>query len=509
LVSRVAVFAWMVKGSGRGRWLLGAVVELAAVVVAVAVLLVLTHAVVVAGSARAGELTTVLALAAASAGATGAFLTRMSAHLRQEPRSSWLCLALLCYTLVAIPAATVGATSRWDEAAVGNIRLFAHTVFVGLIFLVAVAPRLPRWFSVTAGMVGFLAVAAVLGWVGEVYPAGCLAVTTSPVARWGLTAFWIAAPLTVMATALGRRSETVYRVGMALEVVAVAHVLRVGQGSPAAQLGLSFSLMRLFGIVSLLWVVVKVTRACMVEVDRQSFEQQEKLRIAQVKLRLAGERDHELRNGLAGLAGATRYIHTDGEQAVVLQRAVAAELVRLNVMMRAAAEGVTGAPVPAVAVAVGGYSVEEVLRDQVALRRSTGMDIRFDSDPRLRARGSAAALAQVVSNLLANCERHAPGSPVRIQAREIGSRVRIRVTDFGPGLPPGSERAMFGLGTKGTKSPGQGIGLHLSARLLRQHAGSITIVPARPDRPGCTVIIELPLALPDKTRQPEPAALHP
>jgi two-component system OmpR family sensor kinase len=317
--------------------------------------------------------------------------------------------------------------------------------------------------------------------------------------RWGLNGFWIVAALTLMARALQERSETCYRVGLALGIVAVAHALRVSQGSPAAQLGLPFSLVRLFGILLLLWVAVGVTRRCLSEVAQATSEQQEKLCYAQMKLQRARERDHELRNGLAGLAGATRYIHASGQQTSELQRAVAAELARLNTMMRKTPDN---APVETDQPPVG-YSVEEVLTDQVALRRSTGMDIRLDTDPRLRATGSPAALAQVISNLLANCERHAPGSPVRIQARDIGSTVRIRVTDFGPGVPEGSERAMFQLGTRGATSEGQGIGLHVSNRLLRQESGSIAILASHPDRPGCTVIVQLPLAVPRMREDPK------
>lgn len=79
-----------------------------------------------------------------------------------------------------------------------------------------------------------------------------------------------------------------------------------------------------------------------------------------------------------------------------------------------------------------------------------------------------------------------------IQARDAGPTVRIRVTDFVPGVPAGTERAMFGLGARGANSPGHGIGLPVSDRLLRQYHGTITIVPTRHDSPGCTVIVELP-----------------
>src|SRR6202008_1845396 len=87
----------------------------------------------------------------------------------------------------------------------------------------------------------------------------------------------------------------------------------------------------------------------------------------------------------------------------------------------------------------GEYSVVCVLRDQVALRRSAGMDVRLDTDVRLTAEGSASPLAQVVANLLTNCAVHAPGSPVRVQASRRADRITIRISDFGPGVPAGAE----------------------------------------------------------------------
>jgi two-component system OmpR family sensor kinase len=461
-------------------------------VIAVILLVVLTLPATHWESVRVSDLTTVLSLAAVAAGATGAILSRMSAHLRRDARSLWLCLALSLYTLVAIPAATVGASSRWDEAAVGNVRLFTHTVFVALIYLIAGAPRILTRFTVSAGMLGLLVLAAVLVWSGERYPMSCLAVTTSPVVRWGLAVLWVTAPLCVMGHAVRTRCVTAYRVGLALEIVAVAHTLRVYQGSPVVPFDLSFSSVRLLGIVLLLWEAVGVTRTCLTGVDRANYEQQERLNHAQMKLQRVSERDHELRNGLAGLAGATKYIHVGGEQSLALHRAVTTELARLNAMMRKTPD-VEPFEMSRQAVPER-YPVEEILANQVALRRSTGMDIRLDADPQLCTSGSPAALAQVISNLLANCERHAPGSPVRIQARGAGSTVRIRLTDFGPGFPTGTEQVMFQLGARGSDSTGQGIGLHVSDHLVRQHSGTITVIPSRPDRPGCTVIIELPLA---------------
>jgi hypothetical protein len=154
-------------GPGRDRWSLVVVGELVVAVSAVLTVLGLARAMAHLDPVRLTDLTTVLTLCAAAAGATTAILFRMTAQLRPDPRNLWLCLALLVYTVVAIPAATIGATSRWDQAAVGNIRMFAHTTFIALLYLITWAPRMPRWLTVGTALAGLLVVAAALGGLGR------------------------------------------------------------------------------------------------------------------------------------------------------------------------------------------------------------------------------------------------------------------------------------------------------------------------------------------------------
>ncbi|MGI8817077.1 MAG: ATP-binding protein [Pseudonocardia sp.] len=68
------------------------------------------------------------------------------------------------------------------------------------------------------------------------------------------------------------------------------------------------------------------------------------------------------------------------------------------------------------------------------------MDIRCDVGCSPWADGSPTVLKQVLSNVLANCVRHAPGSPVRVQVGLRRDRIRLRVSDFGPGVPAGLGR---------------------------------------------------------------------
>jgi signal transduction histidine kinase len=71
--------------------------------------------------------------------------------------------------------------------------------------------------------------------------------------------------------------------------------------------------------------------------------------------------------------------------------------------------------------------------------------------------------------------------------------VLIEVVDDGLGLPPGDPRRLLRQGVTGPESAGTGLGLHVSAELVRRSHGSMRLEPPARGR-GCTVVIELPPA---------------
>ena len=100
----------------------------------------------------------------------------------------------------------------------------------------------------------------------------------------------------------------------------------------------------------------------------------------------------------------------------------------------------------------------------------------------------ASRIHQVLSNLMQNAARYAPGTVVEITLEERqGDRVRIRVRDHGPGVPEAIRRRLFkqyyrfddGQGDSQhiavDGSRGLGIGLYISARLVKAHRGSLQV----------------------------------
>ena len=113
-----------------------------------------------------------------------------------------------------------------------------------------------------------------------------------------------------------------------------------------------------------------------------------------------------------------------------------------------------------------------MLAGLVALRRDAGVSLSVAPD--LQLRGDPAVLAQIVTNLLVNCARHAPGADVTVTARSGNGVVSIEVRDTGPGLPPEGERV--------GDTPGSGLGLPIS-RTARGHPGRAAHVAYRDESP--------------------------
>ena len=81
-------------------------------------------------------------------------------------------------------------------------------------------------------------------------------------------------------------------------------------------------------------------------------------------------------------------------------------------------------------------------------------------------------LESIFNHLLDNALKYAPDSPVVVEAVRIRNRVRVQVTDRGPGIPQAKRRLLFQrfqrLDASDSQSVyGYGLGLYLSRRMLQ------------------------------------------
>ena len=106
----------------------------------------------------------------------------------------------------------------------------------------------------------------------------------------------------------------------------------------------------------------------------------------------------------------------------------------------------------------------------------------------------AAQLERVFANLIENALRYAGGQPVSVSARRIGSRVVVRVSDHGPGIPEREHERVFepfyrGAGTG--RIPGSGLGLAIARGFVEANGGAIT-VESLPGQ-GTSLVVSFPV----------------
>ena len=125
------------------------------------------------------------------------------------------------------------------------------------------------------------------------------------------------------------------------------------------------------------------------------------------------------------------------------------------------------------------------------------LHFRHEGGP-LRVAGDGRLLAQALENLLANAIRHG-GSSIEIHARAEGSRIRIAVSDDGPGFPAALAKRMFERFARGDEAragAGFGLGLSIAQAIAAAHGGSLAAIRIAG---GAT----LELTLPSAEREPE------
>jgi len=435
----------------------------------------------------AGPTHQLLTLVAAAVGAGAAILAVVASRLLDEPRMAWVASALVLYCAVVLPWTTAVPTDL--DLAQRASRLVAYlTALVLLVAALRPPPRMGAWggwaVMLTGGGLAVLVLAApdplVAGWLVE----GAVA----PVA---VLVGWTGAAVGFAVDGLRRQSTARTRLGLGLVVLAAAQLYRVAAQEPTSTMDLSFAALRLVGLAIVLAALAQLVRMAWHELRDDQWRHQEELAVAALHMERAGEiaaeRDHELRNGLAGLAGITHLLGSDSGDAAHerLRQAVLAELGRLHALLDGVEEEVAGDPAQP-------YLVEPVLEGLVALRRAGAGTVSLCVERGLVACCDPAVLAQVVTNLLANCDRHAPGAPITITAVQRGGTVAVEVRDEGPGLPPGREDVVLERGVRDESAGGTGLGLHISAQLVAREGGTLSLRTVQEPR-GCLATITLPV----------------
>lgn len=214
---------------------------------------------------------------------------------------------------------------------------------------------------------------------------------------------------------------------------------------------------------------------------------------------LVGAVSHEIRN----VCGAIGVIYENLARSGVLQQNQDFEALGslVETLNRIAAWELKQS---ATAGQAGGMDLTEVLDDlRIVLEprcRESDIEVEWQIPAELPpVWADRHSLLQTLLNLTKNSERALENAAVKridITVTARGRTVTIRVTDSGPGIPPGAK--LFQPFQKGADSTG--LGLYLSRAFVRSFSGDLRHDPSVP---GCSFVIELTVAGPsDSTYGP-------
>lgn len=266
------------------------------------------------------------------------------------------------------------------------------------------------------------------------------------------------------------------------------------------------------------WVSVQrdVTdrRLAVIEVLRAAKEEAEAANRA--KSEFLGRMSHELRTPLNAIMGFAQILQLDPQAAphrpIVDDMYAAGKrlLCLINEVLDITRVEAGGLP-----MVLEPVSVLDVVRESLSLlaplavQRKIRLDCPPPAAPPVCVLADRQRLGQVLLNLLSNGVKYCrEGDSVNVSVSAAGPRVRVRVTDSGPGLPPDKVARLFTpferVGAEATGIEGTGLGLSLSKRLVEAMAGTMGV--ECPPGHGCTFWFELPSAEAPAEGSPAPAA---
>jgi signal transduction histidine kinase len=135
---------------------------------------------------------------------------------------------------------------------------------------------------------------------------------------------------------------------------------------------------------------------------------------------------------------------------------------------------------------------ESLSRFQDQLDRA-GMSVTARAEGEIVGRWDRQRLEQVMTNLLSNAIRYAPGGPLEVGVRTEGPDAVLRVRDHGPGIAPRDRTRVFERFVQLGAAPAEGVGLGLwiVQQIVAAHAGAIEVRDV--EGPGAELVVRLPL----------------
>jgi PAS domain S-box-containing protein len=153
--------------------------------------------------------------------------------------------------------------------------------------------------------------------------------------------------------------------------------------------------------------------------------------------------------------------------------------------------------------------IQRAVELQQAEFKVTGIEVKLELDAQLPAVEADPDKVQQLLVILVNNALHAlldvaPPGRLRLVSERAGERIRLKVIDNGPGVPPALAAKIFEpFFTTKPIGVGTGLGLSIAHSIMAEHQGRITHEPAPGG--GACFILEFPLPQTVPEAKPDPA----
>ncbi|HSB62133.1 MAG TPA: ATP-binding protein [Vicinamibacteria bacterium] len=203
---------------------------------------------------------------------------------------------------------------------------------------------------------------------------------------------------------------------------------------------------------------------------------------------------HEVRNGLATVAGYARLIERSAASPEVADaaRGVREECATLEAVIRRFMDFVKRETLNLASFDLGRLLTRVVGRES---QSRPGARVSLDCPPDLLITADEELLERAFENLVRN-GREAAGEAgqVSVTARREDGAVAVAVADDGPGFPPDARAGLRPFFT--TKPGGLGLGLPLTLKIVGLHRGELAFADRRPR--GLEAVVRLPVEGPSR-----------